>query len=174
MRLFGSILALSLLAACNASGDEEPREDAQPKGHYIVDPETGETRASITNEDGTTVMRTGGEAPVDLPPGFSIYPDADVRSSVEVGRGTERSVSVTFASADDPRDLVRFYRDEAEAAGVDIDVELTTDMLSTIGGRAQDGTQFSFQATREDDETLGQLTVGQLSVDRIGGAQTRK
>ncbi|MCH2487152.1 MAG: hypothetical protein MK010_05355, partial [Erythrobacter sp.] len=59
MRLIGSVLALSLLAACGASDDEGPSEEPLPKGHYVVDPETGATRASITNEDGTTTLRAG-------------------------------------------------------------------------------------------------------------------
>ena len=52
---------------------------------------------------------------------------------------------------------------------VAVDVELATDTLSMVGGRAEDGTHFTFQAAREEDETVGQLTVGQLSVDPLHG-----
>ena len=176
MRIAGSIAALSLLAACGASEDEPPREDTQPKGHYVVDPETGATRASITNEDGTTILRTAdGEegAEAELPTGFTLYPDADLRSTVIVGRGERRSVTMTLASDTPPADMIAFYRAEAEAAGVAVDVELATDALSMIGGRGEDGTHFTFQAAREDNETVGQLTVGQLSVDQLTGGQPR-
>ena len=108
MRIAGSIAALSLLAACGASEDEPPREDMQPKGHYVVDPETGATRASITNEDGTTILRTAdGEdgAKAELPTGFTLYPDADLRSTIIVGRGERRSVTMTLASDAPPADM---------------------------------------------------------------------
>ena len=101
MRIAGSIAALFLLAACGASEEEPPRDDPQPKGHYVVDPETGATRASITNEDGTTILRArdGSEGNVaELPTGFTVYPDAELRSTVQVGRGERRSVTMTLAS----------------------------------------------------------------------------
>jgi hypothetical protein len=174
LRIAGSIAALFLLAACGASEDEPPRDDPQPKGHYVVDPETGATRASITNEDGTTILRAGdgseGEV-AELPTGFTVYPDAEIRSTVEVGRGERRSVTMTLASDAPPADMIAFYR--AEAAGVAVDVELATDTLSMVGGRAEDGTHFTFQAAREEDETVGQLTVGQLSVDQLHGNRPR-
>ena len=176
MRIAGSIAALFLLAACGASEDEPPRDDPQPKGHYVVDPETGAKRASITNEDGTTILRAGdgseGEV-AELPTGFTVYPDAEIRSTVEVGRGERRSVTMTLASDAPPADMIAFYRAEAEAAGVAVDVELATDTLSMVGGRAEDGTHFTFQAAREEDETVGQLTVGQLSVDQLHGNRPR-
>ncbi len=116
MRIAGSIAALFLLAACGASEDEPPRDDPQPKGHYVVDPETGATRASITNEDGTTILRAGdgseGEV-AELPTGFTVYPDAEIRSTVEVGRGERRSVTMTLASDAPPADMIAFYRAEA-------------------------------------------------------------
>ena len=176
MRIAGSIAALSLLAACSASEDEQPREDTQPKGHYVVDPETGATRASITNEDGTTILRTrdGGEgAEAELPRGFTVYPDADIRSTVTVGRGERRSVTMTLASDASPEDMIAFYRAQAEGAGVTVDVQLATDTLSMIGGMAEDGTRFTFQAAREDSGTVGQLTVGQLSVDQLAVERPR-
>ena len=176
MRIAGSIAALFLLAACGASEDEPPRDDPQPKGHYVVDPETGATRASITNEDGTTILRArdGSEGKVaELPTGFTVYPDAEIRSTVEVGRGERRSVTMTLASDAPPADIIAFYRAEAEAAGVAVDVELATDTLSMVGGRAEDGTHCTFQAAREEDETVGQLTVGQLSVDQLHGNRPR-
>ena len=69
--------------------------------------------------------------------------------------------------------MIAFYRAEAEAAGIAVDVELATDTLSMIGGRGEDGTHFTFQAAREENETVGQLTVGQLSVDQLTGGQPR-
>ena len=176
MRIAGSIAALSLLAACGASEDERPRDDTQPKGHYVVDPETGATRASITNEDGTTILRTadGGEgAEAELPTGFTLYPDADIRSTVTVGRGERRSVTMTLASDASPEEMIAFYRAQAERAGVTVDVQLATDTLSMIGGMAEDGTRFTFQAAREDSGTVGQLTVGQLSVDQLAVERPR-
>lgn len=164
-------LPLLLIAAC--SDEPEPsateREDVAT-GSYVVDPETGATRASITNEDGTTTMRadttSGGEGlTAELPPGFTLYPGAELRSSVEVGRGEGQAVMLTLVSEDPPDTMVAFYRKQAEAAGVPVEIQLATEGLSMIGGRGDNGTQFSFQASREAGETVGELTVGQLAVE---------
>lgn len=173
-RLSLSVLCapLLLITACaDEQVDPETAQEAPVKGSYVVDPETGKTRASITNEDGTTTMRAdtmrAGEALMaELPPGFTLYPGAELRSSVEVGRGEGQAVMLTLASDAPPDAMIAFYRKQAEASGVPVEIQLATEGLSMIGGRGENGTQFSFQASREQGETVGELTVGQLTVER--------
>ncbi len=69
---------------------------------------------------------------------------------------------VSLASEDSPADLVAFYRRQAEAAGVAIELDLQTDALTMIAGEAPDGTHFAFQAsgaTGQTGETSAQLTL---------------
>ena len=162
---------LSLLGC--GSADEEPQADARsgeaeapvaPRtvggfalGSYTVDPETGETRARVNNEDGTTTLCAGKRVVPQLPPGFTIDPDAEIRNTVQVGRGEGIGVIVSLASDDPPADLVAFYRRQAEAAGVAIELELAAGAMATIAGTAADGTRFSFQASDGTGETTAQL-----------------
>jgi hypothetical protein len=152
-----------ILVACSPPADEEaPAEQPASKfetGSYEVHPETGETRAVINNEDGTTTMRAGETVVPLLPAGFSIYPGAEIRNTIQIGRDDATGVAVSFASEDSPDDLVAFYRRQAEAAGVEVTVELQTGAMAMIAGEAPDGTSFTFQASGETGETTGQLTL---------------
>ena len=69
--LFASPTAALLLAGCTPAPEEEsPGEQEAGQfetGSYEVDPETGETRAVVNNEDGTTTMRAGETVVPRLP-----------------------------------------------------------------------------------------------------------
>lgn len=164
MRLAGIFVAAGLvLASCSAAEEDEPEQaegEEFAEGTYDVDPETGEISAVVTNESGTTTMRAGESVTPRLPEGFSIYPGAEIRNTVQIGRGEGTGVLISMASEDMPQDLVAFYRREAEAAGVEIELDFKTQAMTMIGGQASDGTSFTFQASRVDEETTGQLTVG--------------
>ncbi len=166
MRLVGTAISVSLaltLAACSPVSDEETVAEQETEqfetGSYEVDPETGETRAVVNNEDGTTTMRAGETVVPRLPEGFTIYPGAEIRNTVQIGRGEGTGVMVSLASEDSPADLVGFYRRQAEAAGVAIELDLQTGAMTMIAGEAPDGTSFAFQASGATGETTGQLTV---------------
>ncbi len=174
MRRFGIALIASLLSghaltACSPTPAErdneqksEPHTGQFELGSYEIDPETGETRAVVNNEDGTTTMRAGKRVVPRLPEGFSLYPGAVVRNTIQVGRAEATGVMVSLASEDRPTDLVQFYRRQAEAAGVAIELDLQTEDSAMIAGEGPDGTSFVFQAsgqTGETEETTGQLTV---------------
>ena len=160
-------LALALTTAgCERIADEpqaEARSDAElPRGSYDFDDETGETRATYRNDDGTTTtMRSGEAVPVDLPAGFELYPAATVTNNTRVEQPDGAMVLLNLESRDEPSALATFYRDQARAAGIDVDLELDTGSMTMIGGQAEDGTSFSFTATRRNGTTQAQLSVGQ-------------
>lgn len=164
MRLAGTAISTSLfLAACSPAPEEETAVEQQAQqfetGSYEVDPETGETRAVVNNEDGTTVMRAGETVVPRLPEGFSIYPGAAIRNTIQIGRDQATGVMVSLASEDSPAEMVDFYRRQAEAAGVAIELDLQTGAMTMIAGEAPDGTSFTFQASGATGETTGQLTL---------------
>lgn len=164
MRLAGTAISASLvLAACSPAPEEETvaEQEAQQfeTGSYEVDPETGETRAVVNNEDGTTTMRAGETVVPRLPKGFSIYPGAEISNTIQIGRDEATGVMVSLASEDSPADLVGFYRRQAEAAGVAIELDLQTAAMTMIAGESPDGTSFAFQASGATGETSGQLTL---------------
>ncbi|OBX20756.1 hypothetical protein A9995_03455 [Erythrobacter sp. QSSC1-22B] len=168
MRLAGPPLSVPMFAslfltACSPAPEEETVAEQESQqfetGIYEVDPETGETRAVVNNEDGTTTMRAGERVVPRLPEGFSIYPGAEIRNTIQIGRNDAAGVMVSLASEDSPADLVAFYRRQAEAAGIAIELHLETDAMTMIAGEAPDGTSFAFQSSGETGETTGQLTL---------------
>lgn len=157
-----ALLAFLSLAACSPASDDEAgtlESGEFATGSYAVDPATGETRAVVNNEDGTTTMRAGESVVPRLPAGFSLYPGAEIRTAIQIGRDEGTGVMVSLASDDAPADLVGFYRRQAEAAGVAIELDLQTEALTMIAGEAPDGTSFAFQSSAATGETTGQLTL---------------
>ncbi|MBU2032839.1 MAG: hypothetical protein KKH37_03605 [Alphaproteobacteria bacterium] len=161
--LFASPTAALLLAGCTPAPEEETAGEQEAgqfeTGSYEVDPETGETRAVVNNEDGTTTMRAGEMVVPRLPEGFGLYPGAEIRNTIQIGRDDATGVMVSLTSADSPADLVAYYRRQAETAGVAIELDLETDAMSLIAGESPDGTSFAFQASGATGETTGQLTL---------------
>ena len=164
------LLCLPLIAACVydpvdedavPSREDTARETPRPAGAWQTDPATGETRATITTEDGTTTLSAGGDVTARLPRGFTLYPGARILNTINIGRGEGRGVLLSLESDDPVDQLVAYYRREAEAVGVTVDLDLTTGAMRMIGGRSADGGigNFAFQASREGGRTTGQLTI---------------
>ena len=157
----GLMLGLGL-SGCGSdtSGDIE-NEDGDTIGTYEVDAGTGEINASMTQDDGTVAtMRSGKNVTVELPDGFSIYPGATVTSNTKVSSSDGGGSVVMFTTDDPAPDLIDFYRKQAEAAGVKIEMQMDTDGMSMIGGKMPDGDSFAFTATGGGDRTNGQLMIG--------------
>ncbi|MFW2351538.1 hypothetical protein [Qipengyuania sp.] len=164
-RLAAFATAAVALAGCSSEGSPPTQEGAEPeeapRGSYDIDSETGETRARHTDTDGTTTtLRSGEKVPVALPAGFSLYPGARVTNNTRVEQADGLLVLLNFESAAMPEDLARFYRTQAEAAGIEVDTSLQSGPMTMIGGESAEGTSFSFTATRKDEMTQAQLSVG--------------
>lgn len=157
MVLLASALALT---ACGSDRERAITDDEGTEvGTYSI--EDGETSASLRLEDGSvTAMRSGSRVPVDLPAGFSVAPGLTVLNTTNVERGDGRYAMLTMQGSQPVDDIVAYYRREAEAAGVDINVDVTTGGSTTIAGEGADGLAFSLMASGNDDEvTAVQLTV---------------
>ncbi|ALE16170.1 hypothetical protein AMC99_00867 [Altererythrobacter epoxidivorans] len=160
-----SIIGLSLfLSACGSekSGSFETEDGEQ--GTYEIDQATGETTARIETDDGTAVMRSGKNVAIDLPNGFAVYPGSEVVSNTTFSQGDTKGALLTFESGAEPVELVEYYRKQAEAAGIEIELELNVNDGMMIGGSDKTGQSFTLNANREGSKTTAQLMVGkQLS-----------
>ena len=155
-----------LLATAACSGEESSapeREDRQTRatGSYDIDEKTGEISARVHQDDGSVAtLRSGESVPVDLPGDFSVYPGARVIGNTRVEHGGGRGVMLTMASDDEPGKLAAFYREQAQRAGIDLDVEMDAGGTSMFAGKGPNDRTFSFNVSKESGGTVAQLMVG--------------
>jgi len=155
------IALMAVLAACGSQTSGEIAGDDGEAGEYVINQETGEASATITTEDGTVTTRSGSDVPVDLPGGFTVYPDAKVLSNTIVTQGGGSGALVTMSSSDSPEEVAAFYREQAEKAGIELQMELNTNGGKLLGGESKDGLTFSLAANpSEEDGSIVQLTLG--------------
>ncbi|MGF1550655.1 MAG: hypothetical protein ACFBQW_09060 [Sphingomonadaceae bacterium] len=151
------------LAACGGdevSGTFEDEEGRQ--GSYTVDRDGQRTDMKIRTEEGDIDIRSGPEVTAELPEGFSLYPGARIVNST-VMRGDasgQEGAMLVFTSSASPEKLISYYRDQAEDAGIEIQMETTAGGSRMIGGEGPDGLSFSFSANEAGDETTGTLLIG--------------
>ncbi len=158
----GASLAIAACSSEDAGGSSAAAKDeVEPRGSYDIDASTGETRARYTDDDGTTTtMRSGEKVPVELPAGFTVYPGATVTNNTRVEQADGLLVLLNLESAATPEEMTTYYREQAETAGIDVVTSLQSGPMKMIGGESGEGTSFSFTATRNDDLTEAQLSIG--------------
>ena len=105
-------------------------------------------------------MRSGEKVPVALPAGFAVYPGASVTNNTRVEQADGLLVLLNLESDATPQEMVSYYRNQAEAAGIDVATSLESGPVTMIGGEGADGTSFSFTATRQGAVTEAQLSIG--------------
>ncbi|MEN7536870.1 hypothetical protein [Aurantiacibacter flavus] len=164
MRALMVIAATGALAACGSS-DSGTIETEDGDVTYTVDENGGEAVATVTNADGETVtMRSGEGAAANLPDGFTLYPGSAVVSSTNVSSGGSNGALVQLESPATPDEIVAFYRKEAEAAGIEIKMEMKANEAQIVSGESADGLVFSINASPIDDGgTSATLTIGTKS-----------
>jgi hypothetical protein len=160
-----SAMAVLGLSACSSERSGEFTTEEGDTGSYSVDPDSGETNMTITTDEGTTTLRSGSDVPIDLPLGFSVYPGAEVTSNAVVDHNGGEGSMVIFDTSDSPDDVVSFYREQAEAAGIEIKVDLTINDGRMLGGEGSDGEVFTINVSANEQGANGQLMVG----DKLGG-----
>ena len=160
MRKLVLLVGALALSACGSekSGSFETEDGGE--GTYTVDSEDGETTATITTDEGTVNMRSGGNVPVNLPKGFSAYPGAKVVSNTMIDKGDGKGSMVVMESKDSLDDVTSYYRSQAEKAGVKIGMQLTTDQGRMLAGESDNGTSFSLNVNEEGGKTTMMLMVG--------------
>ncbi len=118
----------------------------------------------ITGPDGEEVVaRTGGELVAELPNGFSLYPGAKIVSNTSVTNSTEGTGSmILFESEDSPEKIAKFYRGQAEKAGITIQIDADMNGNKMIAGENEaEGTSFMVNASKDEDSaTTAQLMIG--------------
>ncbi|MEE4154292.1 MAG: hypothetical protein V2I27_09045 [Erythrobacter sp.] len=158
---FSALSALSLaLAACGSESSGTIEGENGERGEYTIDQSTGETKATIRTDEGTATLRSGADVEVDLPAGFTAYPGATIVSNTVVNQAQGSGSMLFFETDDPPADVIAFYKRQAEAAGVDIQLDATINGGAMIGGENPDGLTFSVNANPGEERTSAQLIVG--------------
>ncbi len=133
----------------------------QDESRHSVDPRTKEVRVEIPTGEGRASMRSGPGVAPRLPLGFTIAPGASIAHATDVVRGDSKGSLVRLTTGDTPATLARFYRREAEAAGIAISYSLGGEERWTLVGEGGAGRSFSLSARREDGETRAELFVSE-------------
>lgn len=162
VRLAMAGMAALLLVGCGSERSGTVEGEDGTVAHYKVDESSGEVNATLETGDGTATMRSGADIPVELPRGFTIYPGAEVTTNTVFEQADANGALLTMESDASPEEMVGFYRKQAEAAGVEIGMNMSTETTQMIGGDAPDGATFSFTATRKNGGTTAQLMVGEV------------
>jgi len=166
MRKFAVITATAatmLLAACGSSDEGTITTGDGETVEYDVDRDGGDAQIRIGNEAGEEVVINSGGAgsSANLPAGYSLYPGASVVSTASINQADGQGTMVLMQSDASPEEMVSFYRQQAEAAGIQIQMEMNSNGSMMIAGEGASGTAFSFNASQSGDGTTGQLMVGQ-------------
>ena len=159
----GAYLALLvMLAACGSETLGEFTTEDGENAEYTVDKATGETSMTIKGKDGTATLRSGADVPVSLPDGFSLFPGSTVVSNTVVNQPDGQGTMVAFEAPAPADTVIAHYREQAEAAGFDIQIEMNTNGTAMVGGeRKADSASFSITATAGDESgTAGQIIIG--------------
>lgn len=150
------LTAALLLAACGAKGSGDP---SHPPGEDRIDPATGARRIVVHREDGPVTLVSGGEVPVSLPPGFTLFEGAEVIDNTIAARADGQGVLLVFETEAGIDAVAEHYRAEAEAAGFIVIAALDTEAARTLAAtRAIDAATFSLDASQ------GPPTRVQLSI----------
>lgn len=158
MRFAPILIGTILLAACGGEQDEQAGGRSSAES-YAVNEKDGVVTARVRSQDGTATMESGTGVEAKLPAGFGMMPGARVLSASNI-TGDQGSGSMVLFETDRPvAEVIAHYRRQAEAAGVKIQIEMNTNGTEMIGGEGG-GLTFSLTASRSDDLTSGQLTVG--------------
>ncbi|QZH75199.1 MAG: hypothetical protein JY451_00760 [Erythrobacter sp.] len=161
MRTIGTGLAAALLLAGCGGSDSGTIETEDGTVEYDADQSGDEAQIRFTDKDGNeTVINSGTDVAASLPDGFTVYPGAQVASSSVMSGADGQGSMTVMTSSDSPEEMVAHYRQQAEAAGFVIEMEMTTNDTMMIGGEGPDGQAFSFNASRSGEESSGMLMVG--------------
>lgn len=162
MRIFfmASLAASSLaMAACGSEVSGEFTNEDGETGEYTIGQSSGGTNVSVETDEGSATVRSGVDIQADFPDGYSLIGEAQVVSNTLMDGPEGTGVMVVFLTEKAPSEVIDFYRAEAEAAGVEIEVETNVSGSNVLAGKSASGTQFAISAIPTDNGTTGQLSV---------------
>ncbi len=151
------------LAACGSETSGTFETEDGESGEYSIDNSTGETVVSVETDEGQATLRSGADVEVDLPGGFTIIDGAEVVNNMVFDNAGDKGALISFISDKSPEEIAEFYRAQAEAAGVEIQIETSINGGKMLGGESADGTTFSVTAYPQGEGDERQIT-GQLTI----------
>lgn len=166
-KLMGASAAVLLLTACGSEQDGTFEAEDGSEGAYSVDASDGETELNVTCADGEEIsVSSGAGVEESLPEGYSVYPGAEVVTSTTLAREGSSGAIVIMNTPDSPEDVAEYYREQAEAAGIEIMMDMNADGAIMIGGESSDGSRmFSINASSSGEVTTAHLQVGDNITD---------
>lgn len=148
MRWLALLLAF-ILAGCG----DQARDGGKPAG--------GKRLARATaGADAEPMMRSGPQVPVHLPPGFTLYPGARVISNTVIERGGKRGALLVFETPDPLAKVMLFYRAQAAAAGMTLELDLGGDDRASLGGTLRSGAHMTLSGRQESGVTRAEFAHG--------------
>lgn len=160
MQKFTIGAAAILLAACGGS-DSGTVETEDGTAEYNIDTDGDGAEIRFTDNEGNeTVVNSGSDVEADLPAGFSVYPGAQIVSNTVMSGADGEGVMMIMTSSASAEEMVAHFRQQAEAAGIQIQMEMNTADSRMIGGEGPDNLFMSFNASESGGETSGMLTIG--------------
>ena len=154
-------IAALCLASCGSDASGSFDGDDGESGSYRIDEDSGETVAEIKTRDGKATIRSGEGVPVKLPNGFSLYPGAKVMNNTTFAMDDSSGALIIFESEAQPQAIADFYRKQADAAGIELELEMSINDGEILGGKSAGGRTFSLNVAYDGDVTTGQLMVGE-------------
>lgn len=154
--------AALVLAACGSETSGEFTTEDGNNAEYTIDKATGETTMTVEGPDGTATLRSGAGVPVNLPDGFSLYAGSTVVTNTIVQQADGQGTMVMFEADGDSETIGKHYRQQATAAGFDIEIDINANGTRIIGGeRKADGATVSITVNPGDgDVATGQIIIG--------------
>ena len=155
-------LALTL-TACGSESSGTFTTDEGETGEYTIDGDSGETSMTIDTPEGEASMRAGSNVKPDLPQGWTVFPGATVVNAINVDGADGAGSMVTMTTDASADDVIAHYRGQAEATGYTIEMEMTTQGSTIIGGTAASGATFSVSVAPGADggPSMVQLTMAE-------------
>ena len=138
------ILPLILVIAACSGGDGEmtvsPVEDYEESGAAVIKMDRGELR-----------IATGASALARMPMDISVYPGAEIQTSMSgVGDGKAGHM-VVFKVDDTAERRIEFYRNELESKNIMFKKEVRSGDMLAIGGERSDGEGVQITVTKSPD-----------------------
>lgn len=155
IHLLTPLSAALLLAACgDGSSGTIFGEDGERVDYAIDDAGDGSdiVTSKITGPEGQVVERQeGSDVPVQLPDGFSVYPDAKIVNNSVTKMGSASGTTLILESEASPSEIAAFYKDQAEKAGMEIKIDVEMDTSHAVAAdRDSDNTKLTASARRDE------------------------
>jgi len=164
-------VAAFALAGCG-SGSEGTIETEDGDVTYTVDGDDGESKITLESPDGQAMVTSGSDVKPDLPDGIGIFPGARISNvtnigvdgmgtSGKAGSGKGSGSMVTLKSDASAQEVADWYRETATKAGFRIEGSANVNDMVILGGKAEDGREFSLTVSADGKGSQAQLIAGE-------------